>query len=114
MAQVSASLRFDAAGLRELLAGPQGGIAHDLLRRGLRVESQAKLNATGQDYGDGSRGPYVRTGRLRSSITHELGVDVHGLFVDVGTNVQYGRYLELGTDRMRPYPFLKPALPAAQ
>lgn len=107
-----ADVHLDRTAIEQLLAGPAGPVARDLLRRGLRVESQAKLNATGREYGDGSRGPRVRSERLRSSITHALGVDTRGLFVDVGTNVVYGRYLELGTDRMRPYPFLVPALPA--
>lgn len=109
-----ATVRFDPAALELLLAGPSGPIAKDLLQRGVRVESQAKLNATGRDYGDGTRGPRVRTGRLRSSITHALGADAHGLFVDIGTNVHYGRLLELGQTRNgRRYPFLAPALPAA-
>ncbi len=105
-----AEVRFDAAGVTELLT--QGDIALDLLRRGIRVETAAKLNATGREYGDGSRGPRVRTGRLRSSITHELGRDVRSLFIDIGTNVVYGRYLELGLRNGRTYPFMGPALPA--
>jgi HK97 gp10 family phage protein len=106
------SFHLDRQGVHALLRGAQGDVARDLLRRGARVETAAKINATGREYGDGSRGPRVRTGRLRSSITYQLGQDSQGLFVDIGTNVVYGRYLELGTDRMRPYPFLGPALPA--
>ena len=102
--------RFDPVALAELLAGPSGPVARDLLRRGVRIESQAKINATGREYGDGSRGPRVRTGRLRTSIAHELGRDSQGLFVDVGTNVFYGRILELETNPR--YPFLGPALEA--
>lgn len=109
-----ATVRFDQAGLDLLLQGPSGPVALDLLQRGVRVESAAKLNATGRDYGDGTRGPRVRTGRLRTSITHQLGADGRGLFVDVGTNVPYGRLLELGLTRNgRAYPFLLPALSAA-
>ena len=107
-----AEIRFDQAGLRELLDSTQGDTARDLARRAVRVESAAKLNATGREYGDGTRGPRVQTGRLRTSITWELGRDSQGLFADIGTSVVYGRYLELGTDRMRPYPFLGPALSA--
>lgn len=107
------TFRFDQAGLAALLTSAEGPIARDLLRRGTRVESAAKINATGRDYGDGTRGPRVQTGRLRASITHQLGRDAHGLFVDVGTNVPYGLFLEEGTDRMPSYPFLRPALAAA-
>lgn len=51
----------------------------------------------------------VRTGRLRSSITHTL--DMHGASGDayVGTNVEYGKWVENGTSRQKPHPYLKPA-----
>lgn len=108
------AVTFDPAALQLLLEGPSGPVATDLLRRGVRVETQAKINATGREYGDGTRGPRVRTGRLRASITHQLGADARGLFVDVGTNVPYGRLLELGETRNGiAYPFLQPALAAA-
>lgn len=100
-------IHFNQADLRILLVSPRGPVARDILRRGLRVESSAKLHASGRP------GPMVRTGRLRSSITTALGEDAQGLFVDVGTNVEYGGYVENGTSRSRPYPYLRPALAAA-
>lgn len=50
--------------------------------------------------------PYKQTGRLRASITRE----VHGLVGRVGTNVIYSRFLEKGTRKMAPRPFLLPNL----
>lgn len=47
--------------------------------------------------------PHVQTGRLRASIAYE----VSGLVARIGTNVKYGRYLELGTSRMLPRPWLR-------
>ena len=47
----------------------------------------------------------VDTGRLRNSITHQVG-DAE---VVVGTNVEYAAYVELGTSRTKAQPFLKPA-----
>ena len=82
-------------------------MAADLLRRGLRVESQAKVNASGRP------GPNVDTGRLRSSIQTSLRVDAFGLAAVVGAYTEYAAYVEQGTDRAPAYPYLRPALPAA-
>lgn len=54
--------------------------------------------------------PAVDTGTLRRSITYE--VDEENLVGRVGstqTNPPYGAYLEFGTSRMQPRPWLKPA-----
>lgn len=50
----------------------------------------------------------VDTGRLRSSISAEQvsGNDFH---YKVGSNVEYTSYVEFGTSRMGPQPFLRPA-----
>lgn len=82
--------------LHNLLEGPQGEVATDLLRRTLNVESQAKLNASG-----GGTGPNVRSGRLRASITHQLARDGGGLVGRIGSNVEYARYVEEGTEPHR-------------
>lgn len=47
----------------------------------------------------------VDTGRLRNSITHTYDGDS----AYIGTNVEYGKYVELGTTRMKKRPFLAPA-----
>jgi phage gpG-like protein len=39
----------------------------------------------------------VDTGRLRNSITHAISMDEDAVYV--GTNVEYGPYIELGTSR---------------
>jgi len=71
----------------------------------LMVERDAKILQT----------PHVKSGRLRSSITHE----VEGLTGRVGSNVEYARRIELGfvgVDSLgrkfnqQPYPYLRPAL----
>lgn len=48
----------------------------------------------------------VDTGRLRSSITNEIEGEVGR----VGTNVEYAKFVELGTNKMSPQPYLRPAL----
>lgn len=49
----------------------------------------------------------VDTGNLRRSIEHgDDGKDT----AYVGTNVEYGKYVEYGTSKMKPRPFLKQAV----
>lgn len=93
---------FDEAGLDELFDGPNSIAGKELTRRTIKVESAAKRNAP------------VDTGRLRSSITREMGSDGGDLVGRVGTNVHYARHVELGTSRMVAQPYLRPALDAAR
>ncbi len=85
-------------------------ILNDLLkgmeRVGLLVENQAKINVTKSP----PEHPQVQTGRLRSSLTHEITNTKDTITTEIGTNVVYSKYLEFGTSRMSPYPFLFPAL----
>lgn len=101
-------LVFDTGALEQLLNSTHGPVAGDLLRRAIRVEAAAKNFATGV-----GGGPHVRTGRLRASISHVIGKDEAGVYADIGSNVEYAAWVELGTRRARPYPYLRPALPAA-
>jgi phage gpG-like protein len=53
--------------------------------------------------------PRKQTGRLRASVTYE--VEEASLTARVGTNVEYGKYLELGTKKgIAPRPWLRRAL----
>ena len=83
---------------RDILDGLQKGLE----KVGLIVERQAKINVTQSPPSH----PQVQTGRLRSSIAHEVGDSE----VVIGTNVVYGKDLEYGTSRMPPYPWLFPAV----
>lgn len=95
------TIRFYPGALERLLEGESGPVAKDLLRRTIRVESAA------------IRACPVDTGRLRSSITHDLERDARGLVGFVGTSVEYAIHLEFGTRFMAAQPFLRPALRAA-
>lgn len=50
----------------------------------------------------------VDTGRLRNSITNAVEMGEQAVYI--GTNVEYAAYVELGTSRMKPQPYLKPAV----
>lgn len=143
MARVSYTHRLDLPAVRALLTSPRGGVVRDLLRRGLRVESQAKRNLAG--IGGPKR---IDTGRLRASISTQVVFRSGEPAVIVGTNVKYARWVHDGTGLygprqavirprrgkflrfkpkgahkfvyarkvrgMRPNPFLRNALPAAR
>ena len=48
----------------------------------------------------------VDTGRLRNSISHTDD----GEAAYIGTNVEYGPFIEFGTSKMRAQPYLEPAV----
>jgi HK97 gp10 family phage protein len=85
--------------------------AKGLMGRGGRTESgeagekAQKINSYHSKPGEP---PRVQTGTLRRSITHEI----HPILPigRVGTNVKYGKFLEFGTRRMAPRPWLRLAL----
>lgn len=97
MATVTWTDRLDLGALRALLSAPQGGLARDMFRRGLKVETQAKRNLAGVG------GPRrIDTGRLRASI-HTTMVMRNGLPAAlVGTNVKYAIYVHEGTGLFGP------------
>lgn len=107
--------KFHDEVLRQIISGP---VTLDLSKRAVRVESAAKHNASeppraGPNSGSTpGKGPAVRTGRLRASITWRLGFDVTP-YADIGSAVLYAPYVELGTSRMEARPYLRPALAVA-
>lgn len=74
----------------------------DLLRLAIDVQNRARELCP------------VDTGRLRSSISHsEPAHDSDGVYVLVGTNVDYAEFVEFGTSRQHPQPYLRPAIAEA-
>ncbi len=82
--------------VNEVISAKNGAIARALEAIGIQAEGDVASLAP------------VDTGRLRDSITHETHAEEES--VHVGTNVEYGKYQEYGTSRMRAHPFLKPGI----
>jgi len=82
---MASRITYNSQEIIQLLTSPTGGVVQDLLRRGRLVENQAKRLCP------------VRTGRLRSAITHELRRESGIPVVRVGTNVNYSMYVHEGT-----------------
>ena len=72
---------------------------------GLTAEKHAVEEISKVVYDTPESPNYVRTGRLRNSISHAR--DDASAYV--GTNVEYAAYVELGTSKMKPRPYLRPA-----
>lgn len=70
-------------------------IAKALVMIGQRAEDNAKAICP------------TRTGRLKNSITNAIDTEANAVYI--GTNVEYGPYVELGTSRRNPHPYLRPA-----
>jgi hypothetical protein len=97
-------------------------VRDDTVRRlstGQPVRRTASGRLVGLDPSAEGEPPHVLTGRLRLSIKHEVERRGRRILGRVGTNVIYGRRLELGftgTDaagrsvRQGPRPYLRPAL----
>lgn len=79
----------------EASQGIERAIERGLEKIGLLAEGYAKQKCP------------VDTGRLRNSITHLVQSGEKAAYI--GTNVEYGPYVELGTKKMKAQPFLRPA-----
>ena len=80
---------------KQVTHGIESAIGVALEKIGLLAEGYAQMKCP------------VDTGNLRASITHE--VDAGGKAVYIGTNVEYGPYVELGTSKQKAQPYLRPA-----
>lgn len=56
----------------------------------------------------------VDTGNLRNSITRTTTSRGDEITTEVGPTVNYGRFVEYGTSRMRPQPYMMPAADAVE
>jgi len=85
----------------------------------MTVEKRAKelisIPGTSRERSHAGEPPRRQTGRLRGSVTFETDSDSTSATGRVGTNVLYGKFLELGTKRgIRPRPWLRRAFDEMQ
>ena len=93
----------DASGLVEIREDNARQIADAIDQALARALEEVGLVAEGY----AKKACPVDTGRLSNSITHQVRPFEKSVYI--GTNVEYAPYVELGTSRMKPQPFLRPA-----
>lgn len=85
---------LNTAEIARLMHSPTGPVAKNLLKRGIKVQSQAKRNLGGNT-GSGPR--RIDNGLLRASIGTQLAAHGGELTVRVGTNIYYSLWVHDGT-----------------
>ena len=86
----------------KMMHDQRGPVARDMKRRGRNVKALAKVKVP------------VDTGALKKSITSRMLEDNHSIYVEIGSELDYAVYVELGTRYNNGgQPFLRPALKAA-
>ena len=93
----------DASGLVEIREDNARQIADAIDQALARALEEVGLVAEGY----AKKACPVATGRLRNSIPHQVRPSEKSVYI--GTNVEYAPYVELGTSRMKPQPFLRHA-----
>ncbi len=91
---------------KEREAEIMGGLEKSMEKVGAIVERQAKINVSKSP----PEHPQVQTGRLRSSIIHQVTTEGNQIIAEIGSNVVYSKYLEFGTVNHSPFPWLFPAV----
>lgn len=83
----------------------------ELIKQGIKDGAEAAGNLVKNEAKDNllKNGSY-RTGNLYNSIESRVEDNEEEAEVKVGTDVEYAGYLELGTSRMQPKPYMYPAL----
>ncbi len=82
-----ASLENALKAFREFSIEASSEVEKALTTAAIKVEGDAKRNISS----------HVDTGRLMGSITHRLVKDGGQTFAEIGTNVEYAKYVEFGT-----------------
>ena len=93
---------------KEIIGQIEGKLEGSMGKVGAIVERQAKINVS-----QSSGHPQVQTGDLRGSIKYRVESDKKTISALIGSTItkpSYPYFLEFGTSRMPPYPWLFPAV----
>ena len=105
MKNIEISLTDNSDLIKEAL---EDQVEQALIAVGITAENNAKCEITRAVYDTPESPSYVRTGRLRNSLTHAVAMNEKAVYI--GSAVEYAAYVELGTSRMRARPYLRPAV----
>lgn len=97
--------------------GPIRTLAADLRRQGPIVSARAAAvvrRSAHQVEAIAKQNAPVRTGNLRNSVSTTIRTGRTLMSAEVGPTANYGGYVEHGTSRIAPQPYLGPALDAVE
>lgn len=97
MAGTGVQVRIVSNRLPAIAAAIRPTVSTEVKKAGLAIQARAQSMAP------------VKTGTLRRSITTQFPTDLSAV---VGPSVHYGIFLEFGTRRMAPRPYMRPAAEA--
>lgn len=100
-------VQADEMGAFQITEDNTGAIVHAIDKALVAALEECGLNGERFAKDNLTRNGSVDTGRLRNSVTHQLRESEMAVYI--GTNVEYGPYVELGTERGKPKPYLVPA-----
>lgn len=107
ISDVQSSISADEMGLLQINEDNAEAIAQAIDQALVMALEECGLNGERFAKDNLTRNGSVDTGRLRNSVTHQLRESEMAVYI--GTNVEYGPYVELGTERGKPKPYLVPA-----
>ena len=101
-------VKIEANNIEKIKAACAEQVSAALEAIGMQAENYAKKELERpKAHADGMIRPNIDTSRLVNSITHAVE---NGDTAIVGTNVEYAAYVEIGTQKSQPYPYLEPAV----
>lgn len=80
------------------------------LMRDTPVDTTKSYGSKGHNPSQPGEAPAPDTGTLMRSVTHSVEATRDGATANIGSNLEYARYLEYGTSKMRARPWLSQAL----
>ena len=98
--------------IKEVTNAVTGAMANRMKAVGQHMEKRVKANISTAfpPASEPGQYPHMRTGDLRDAISYEAHADAVRIGVATAADCSYAKWLEIGTSKMAPRPFLRMSL----